>query len=535
MKQLIFLSFIVPFSSGYTQPHTGDPIYNDKNAPVEYWAKDLVGRMTSVEKNLQLNQSTYGININVNNIGEEIKFDLRATWDTIRVLENPHKGWYHHYYDNGHLKYKGNSADIEAMPGLDILFIRLAWSYFEPTEGNYDWHYIDDLVNEYGSKGFRFGFAFSCKETNSQATPAPVGYATPKWVFDLGAKGKLVNCWGTMVMEPDYGDAIFLEKLNNFHMAVALRYQNKPWLAFVQMASYGSWGEGHNWPSSDTVYDNSVIKKHIDIYKQAYTNRKINICISDDVYNKSANKSDIRDYAETNELFWTDHSVNVESYVDRLPATFSVAAPELFLNTYKNRPTQIELEHYGKTLKVGKWSIPEGTQNGAALVRGAVNLTHPTWLGFHGDIKSYYADNPEFCKEMANKVGYWYFVDYVAISTKAISGTNQNITIKWSNKGVAPAYHQYQLKFKFTNSNTAGYFTIANSNNIAIQNDSVLIETYNIQVPSNLKAGVNEIKIKLTDDLDTKRDVELGLSSIIKDSEGYYKIGTIIIDNSVKN
>ena len=94
--------------------------------------------------------------------GEQTKFDLAAKWDTVRVLENPHKGWYHHYYDNGHINYKGNSEAIEAMPGLDILFIRMAWSYFEPTEGNYDWHYIDDLVNEYAGKGLRFGFAFTC-------------------------------------------------------------------------------------------------------------------------------------------------------------------------------------------------------------------------------------------------------------------------------------------------------------------------------------------------------------------------------------
>ena len=41
---------------------------------------------------------------------------------------------------------------------------------------------------------------------------------------------------------------------------------------------------------------------------------------------------------------------------------------------------------------------------------------------------------------------------------------------------------------------------------------------------------MNEIKIKLTDDLDTNRDAELGLGSTIKDSEGYYKIGDIIIE-----
>ena len=461
---------------------------------------------------------------------EQTTFDLTTKWDTVRVLKNPHKGWYHHYYDNTHLAYKGTSADIEAMPGLDLLFIRLAWSYFEPSEGKYDWHYIDDLVNEYAAKGLRFGFAFTCKETGETGTPAPVGYATPKWVFDSGAKGKWVNCWGTMVMEPDYGDAIFLEKLKNFHKAVALRYQDKPWLSFVQMASYGSWGEGHNWPASDTVYDNSVIKKHIDIYKQAYTNKKIKICMSDDVYNKSANKTDIENYAESNGLFWTDHSVNVEYYVNLLPATFSVAAPELFLNTYKNRPAQIELEHYGMTLKSGKWTVPEGIKNGAALVRGAVNLTHPSWLGFHGDIKTYYADNPAFCKEMANRVGYWYFVEYAKMPFKVSIGTSQQITIKWYNKGVAPAYHPYQLKFKFSNGNASGYFTIENSNNTAIQNDSSLIQTYTVQVPSNLSAGVNDVKIKMTDDLDTKREVELGLESTVRDSEGYYKIGTIAIE-----
>lgn len=74
MKQLIVLFFIVLLISGYTQPSVTDPVYKDKNAPIEDRVKDLVGRMTLEEKILQLNQSTYGINTNVNNIGEEIKF-----------------------------------------------------------------------------------------------------------------------------------------------------------------------------------------------------------------------------------------------------------------------------------------------------------------------------------------------------------------------------------------------------------------------------------------------------------------------------
>lgn len=53
------------------------PIYKQKNAPVESRVKDLVKRMTLQEKILQLNQYTLGLNKNANNVGEMIK-DLPA-------------------------------------------------------------------------------------------------------------------------------------------------------------------------------------------------------------------------------------------------------------------------------------------------------------------------------------------------------------------------------------------------------------------------------------------------------------------------
>ncbi|OIP83994.1 MAG: beta-glucosidase [Porphyromonadaceae bacterium CG2_30_38_12] len=49
------------------------PLYKDKNAPVEKRISDLLKRMTLEEKILQLNQYTFGINNNPNNIGPEVK------------------------------------------------------------------------------------------------------------------------------------------------------------------------------------------------------------------------------------------------------------------------------------------------------------------------------------------------------------------------------------------------------------------------------------------------------------------------------
>ena len=53
--------------------------------------------------------------------------DLRPVADADIPLENPHKGWYHHFPDNHPEKYKiAADADLLDFPGMDHLYIRLA-------------------------------------------------------------------------------------------------------------------------------------------------------------------------------------------------------------------------------------------------------------------------------------------------------------------------------------------------------------------------------------------------------------------------
>jgi len=65
---LLVMLMIAAIHIGYAQP-----IYKNKTAALENRVKDLVKRMTLEEKILQLNQFTFGINSNPNNIGAEIK------------------------------------------------------------------------------------------------------------------------------------------------------------------------------------------------------------------------------------------------------------------------------------------------------------------------------------------------------------------------------------------------------------------------------------------------------------------------------
>lgn len=69
MKYIILLFSICSLQKVFAQV----PVYKNKNAALKNRVADLVKRMTVDEKILQLNQYTFGLNNNPNNIGKEIK------------------------------------------------------------------------------------------------------------------------------------------------------------------------------------------------------------------------------------------------------------------------------------------------------------------------------------------------------------------------------------------------------------------------------------------------------------------------------
>ena len=170
-------------------------------------------------------------------------FHLEKYWDDAKILNNPHKGWEVHYYSNSLSNYGKRLAPEDSLsdfPGLSNIYMRLAWCYLEPEEGKYNWEVIDSVINRWVKWGKTVSFRITTKETNFV-------YATPEWVRKAGAKGKFIDEPSLRVKAwaPDYGDPIFLEKLETFHQAFAARYDEKPYMSYVDIGSIGEWGEGH--------------------------------------------------------------------------------------------------------------------------------------------------------------------------------------------------------------------------------------------------------------------------------------------------
>ena len=63
---------------------------------------------------------------------------LKNRYDDEKLCNNPDKGWYVHYYDNGLGKYCTHydlTDTIDDFPLMDHAYLRLAWGYLEPKEG----------------------------------------------------------------------------------------------------------------------------------------------------------------------------------------------------------------------------------------------------------------------------------------------------------------------------------------------------------------------------------------------------------------
>ncbi|HYW79630.1 MAG TPA: beta-galactosidase [Thermoguttaceae bacterium] len=476
---------------------------------------------------------------------EPATFDLRPHWDDSIPLANPHKGWYHHYFDNGMAKYlPQRDEDLLELPGMDHIYLRLAWAYLEPEEGRYNWAVIDRVIEKWTALGLKVSLRISCKETGTN--PIEQQFATPRWVIKAGAKGGYYAKNRepgdpSFPWEPIYDDPVFLEKLDNFVRALAEHYDGKPWLRYVDVGSLGDWGEGHTSSGSNKKYDWQARLKHLEIHTRHF--KKTLLVVSDDFVRGApteAGRQRLHRYIVDHGMSYRDDSILVDWWTAQYVKTFSVANPEYFEDVYRKTPTVLELQHLRSYTEDGKWEGRPGTllapfnTTGADIVRGAIRQMHATYLGYHGPAHEWMAlpENPQLTIELLNRCGYWYFPHRVTLADKAASPDKAGgpvISVTWQNRGVAPAYHAYQLVYRLTGPEMRTVAVDArNQRWMPGEPSPIYTETYRAEQLANLPPGRYELAMKL-DCPEEERPVLLPLRAELKDADDFYRVGVIEI------
>jgi len=467
--------------------------------------------------------------------------DLIPLQDATRVLINPHKGWYHHFPDNHINKYEiARDADLLEFPGMDHLYIRLAWAYLEPKEGQFDWAVIDRLIEKWTVRGLGIAFRISCKETSTDRIEQQ--FATPRWVMEAGAKGGYFRS-GQEVgsdgpWEPVFDDPIFLAKLDTFLAAFAARYDRQPWVRYVDIGSIGDWGEGHTHSGSRKDYSFAARKQHVDLHLKHF--KRAPLVISDDfVYSLKdpAERQSLHQHILANGISYRDDSILVNGYLAGTSDRFTVRSPEFFADAYRLTPTVLELEHYGKVKQLGNWEArPDSAafkfgrgKTGPDFLRGAFQLLHATYIGYHGDAREWLTDNPELTKELLNRCGYWLFPKFIELPQTLVPGETVPLTLIMENRGVAPPYAPYQLRVKLSRAGDSVVRPLATGCKSWLPGVPVS-SRHQLPLPSDLKPGEYDLAIGLFDLTGGKeRPVEFALTASIRDAEGYYRLTSALV------
>lgn len=389
------------------------------------------------------------------------RVDFAADWDDQRPIANPGKGWYHHILDNGIDRYHvSNPSVLESFPGMDHIYIRLAWSYLEPEEGKFDWSRIDALVDEYVPRGFGVAFRITSKERGGY--PERVGqivdgvnYGVPEWVRAAGAEGVVVDevpGRSARAWVPKWDDPVYLEKLDNFHRAFAARYDAQPWMRYVDVGSIGDYGEGHTSVSTQIPPTAAEIKANIEVHLRHY--QRTPIVVTDDLlyWRKPPEVvNELHAWVVERGITLRDDSPMVRFYLQRDLKTWSVSHPHFYDPLYRTKPIIFELQHYGGVKRDGNWlgvdgreTIPTLGFSAAEIFRGAVRLLRATYLGYHGYAEEFLADNPRLTGEMLNLAGYWLF-PVSATFDRTLEREGNRLELVWLNRGVAPPYVDFDM------------------------------------------------------------------------------------------
>jgi hypothetical protein len=347
--------------------------------------------------------------------------------DNGEALINPGMGFTFYEYSNQPEIYGWKldySDPLDDFPGISTVYLRLAWGMLEPEEGRFDWSWFDGPAQRWINHGKRLCLRFTTSESFNR-------YATPKWVYDAGVKAvpfldKYVDRYdGVASFEPAFNDPIYLEKLNNFLAAAAKRYDGDPNIDFIDVGTFGMWGEGHTWQGSNTRYDFDVLMKHLELHTRHF--RKTRLIANDNHLDQ--------DYGTPELLqFCLQHRMGIrnDSICCLGKSPYRDITQNLMQASFLAGPNVIETGHYGQTKEMGSWNTE--------FVLQSIRDLHASYCSIHWWPREFLNGERELIHQINNCLGYRLQLQEASWPEEIQPGQTWTFNAKWRNAGVAPLY-----------------------------------------------------------------------------------------------
>ncbi len=426
-----------------------------------------------------------------------------------------------------------------------LQYSRFTWKELEVNKGVIDWDYFEKDWGNIDSTGRKVAFRIMCvlpqgtdyyvrlfDYGNKEGTIEDRIYTflnngedhfdIPRWLIDEGVKMipyTIEGCKGGMALAPDFSDPKFLKAHREFIMALGARYDNDPRIAWIDIGTYGFWGEWHWLYGGDhealEIADETKVEI-LEHYYEAFPNTP-KVITFDDVFahryvvergggirndclagvfgDENQNDVYLQYVGELNETAWKRGIINGE-FCGNVREVID-ATTKRFKETYDF----IQKTH---------WSI----------------ITFKLCQA-GGNIKPINEEHSRNLDKLYKKLGYRFVLKEVTHEKEIKKGETLQLTINVENKGVAPFYFDWPLFL---------YLMDSNDNVLFKQNLNIDIRKWfpgthtiinQVIIPEGLPSGTYDVKLAIHDPIKDKPGVMFANTN--RDFEGRYLVSRLKI------
>jgi hypothetical protein len=390
-----------------------------------------------------------------------------------------------------------------------VVYVRFGWAEAEPVEGQYNWKLLDDAIAAWKPRGAAIAFRVMTCSAHSAGY-----YTSPKWLFDAGCKGYeyLVGgddptSGGKRIprIEPDYADPLYLEKHGAFLKALGERYDGQPGIEFLDIGSYGVWGEWHTKHPAPVA----VRKQIVDLYLRAFRKTPL-VFMSDD--------AEVLAYALAHGTGFRRDGVGSPWHEKTWIGSKKYAAVEGMADTWKRAP--IVFEWYGdyNYLRSRKWSFDAAVNfmlnNHVTLINDNVGRVPPEAM-------------PQL-EKLARLAGARFVLRELVHPKTVKPCASLPLQMKWANVGVGKLYHRYVLRFSLLDAESRPVFTADTKSDPRDWLPGERNLTESLQLPATLPPGDYALAIEMADAAGQRRSFRLAMDA--PEKEGRYTLSRLRVE-----
>lgn len=333
------------------------------------------------------------------------------------------------------------------------------WNKLNPAKGIYDWTELEKLLNALAEHNMTYALRvlpYTPSFIKSDFPPQEDYDWTPPFVYEMGAKKIQIDLRGTEfhAYAPVWDDPIYLQAAKEFAKALAEKYDGDPRIEYIDIRTFGEWGEWHtsHMLGSEMPAD-SVLKDMLDYYASVF--KKTQLVLPSNGF------GDV--YTHALDLGITKRDDGFIGIPGR---------PDTLLRAYNaNLPTIAENIAGYRTMLTYDDLIPGGSQKWTAeRWVDAITTAHLTYYVLDQDNDCgyyFYKDNKALADSMSKVIGYNFTVTQAELLTVAtptaenstdtaagnVATNTLNITVK--NTGVAPCFFDVYLVAEFVDNTGA--------------------------------------------------------------------------------